>query len=47
MCGVTKLDKIKQLKNEGTKKVAEIVKQIQERRLDWDEDVMRRKEYYV
>ena len=40
MCGVTKLDKIRNERIRGTKKV-------QERRLKWYGHVMRREEHYV
>ena len=35
MCGVTKLDKIRNERKRGTTKVWEITKKIQERRLKW------------
>ena len=47
MCGVTKLDKIRNEKIRGTTKVGSIIKKIQERRLKWYGHVMRREEHYV
>ena len=47
MCGVTKLDKIRNERIRGTTKVGEITKKVQERRLKWYGHVMRREEYYV
>ena len=47
MCGVTKLDKIRNERIRGTTKVAEITKKVQERRLKWYGHVMRREEHYV
>ena len=44
MCGVTKLDKIRNERIRGTTKVGEITK---ERRLKWYGNVMRREEHYV
>ena len=44
MCGVTKLDKIRNERIRGTTKVGEITK---ERRLKWYGHVMRREEHYV
>ena len=45
MCGITKLDKIR---NERiTTKVGEIAKKVQERRLKWYGHVMRREEHCV
>ena len=35
MCGVTKLDKIRNERTRGTMKVREITKKVQERRLKW------------
>ena len=35
------------MKNEGTTKVGEIIKKVQERRLKWYGHVMRRDEHYV
>ena len=35
MCGVTKLDKIRNERIRGTTKVGEITKKVQERRLKW------------
>ena len=42
MCGVTKLDKIRNERIRGTTKVGEIAKNVQERRLKWYWHVMRR-----
>ena len=47
MCGVTKLDKIRNERIRGTTKVGEITKKVQERRLKWYGHVMRREEHYV
>ena len=47
MCGVTKLDKIRNARIRGTTKVGEITKKVQERRLKWYGHVMRREEHYV
>ena len=47
MCGVTKLDKIRNERIRGTTKVGSIIKKIQERRLKWYGHVMRREEHYV
>ena len=47
MCGVTKLDKIRNERIRGTTKVGEITKNVQERRLKWYGQVMRREEHYV
>ena len=47
MCGVTKLDKIRNERIRGTTKVGEITKKVQERRLKWYGQVMRREEHYV
>ena len=47
MCGVTKLDKIRNERIRGTTKVEEITKKVQERRLKWQGHVMRREEDYV
>ena len=47
MCGVTRLDKIRNESIRGTTKVGEITKKIQERRLKWYGHVMRREEHYV
>ena len=47
MCGVTKLDKIRNERMRGTTKVGEITKKVQERRLKWYGHVMRREEHYV
>ena len=47
MCGVTKLDKIRNERIRGTIKVEKISKKVQERRLHWYGHVMRRDEEYV
>ena len=47
MCGVTKLDKIRNGRIRGTTKVGEITNKVQERRLKWYGHVMRREEHYV
>ena len=47
MCGVTKLDKIRNERIRGTTKVGEITKKVEERRLKWYGHVMRREEHYV
>ena len=47
MCGVTKLDKIRNERIRGTTKVGEITKKVQERRLKWYGHVMRIEEHYV
>ena len=47
MCGVTKLDKIRNERIRWTTKVGEITKKVQERRLKWYGHVMRREEHYV
>ena len=47
MCGVTKLDKIRNETIRGTTKLGEITKKVQERRLEWCGNVMRSEEHYV
>ena len=47
MCGVTRLDRIKNDYIRGTVKVAEVTKKMQERRLQWYGHVMRREEESV
>ena len=47
MCGVTKLDKMRNERISGTTKAGEIVKNVHERRLKWLRRVMRREEEYV
>ena len=47
MCRVTKLDKIRTEIIRGTTNLREISKKVQERRLKWYGDVMRREEHYV
>ena len=47
MCGVTKLDKIRNERIRRTRKVGEITKKVKERRLKWYGHVMRREEHYV
>ena len=46
MCGVTKLDKIRNERIRGTTKVGEIAKQVKEKRLKWYGYVMTREEHY-
>ncbi len=47
MCGVTKLDKMRNERIRRTTKVGEITKKVQEMRLKWYGHVMRREEHYV
>ena len=47
MCGVTRLDRIKNYYIRGTVKVAEVTKKMHERRLQWYWHVMRREEESV
>ncbi|XP_066974261.1 uncharacterized protein [Macrobrachium rosenbergii] len=47
MCGVTKMDRIKNERTRGTTKVVELSKKAQERGLQWYGHVMRRDETYV
>ena len=47
MCGVTKLDRIRNERIRGTVMVTEISKKVQERRMQWYGHVMRREENYV
>ena len=47
MCGVTKLDKIRNERIRGTTKVGKITNKVQEMRLKWCGHVMRREEHYV
>ena len=47
MCGVTKLDKIRNERIIGTSKVGEIAKNVQERRVKLYRHVMRREKHYV
>ena len=47
MCGVTKLDKIRNERIIGTPKVGEITKKVQERRMKRCGHVMKREEHYV
>ena len=47
MCGDTKLDKTRHERIRGTTKVGEITKKVQERRLKWYVNMMRREEHYV
>ena len=47
MCGVTRLDKIRNEKIRGTTEVREISKKVQERRMRWYGHVMRSDEEYV
>ena len=47
MCGVVKLDKIRNERIRGTAEVGKIAKKVQERRLKWYGHVMRREEHFV
>ena len=47
MCGVMKLDKVRNERIRGTTKVGEIAMKVQERMLKWYAHVMRREEHYV
>ena len=47
MCGVSKLDKIRNERIRGTTKVGEIKKKVQERRWKWYGHVMGNMEAYV
>ena len=47
MCGVTKLDKIRNERMRGTTKLGAITKKVQERRLKWYGHMLRREENYV
>ena len=47
LCGVTKLDNIRNERIRRTTIVGEITKKVQERRLKWNGHVMRREEHYV
>ena len=47
MCGVTKMDRIRNERNRGTTKVGEISKNVQESRLKWYGHVSRREDEYV
>ena len=47
MCGVTRLDKIRNERIRGKTKVGEITKKIKEMRLKWYGLVMRREEHYI
>ena len=47
MCGVTRLDKIRNERIRGTTKVVEVSKKVQERRLQWYGHVKRRDEQYL
>ena len=47
MCGVTKLDKIRNERIRGTTKVGETTKKVQQRRLKWYGHVTRKEEHYV
>ena len=47
MCGVTKLDKIRNERIRATTKVGEITRKVQEIRLKWYGHAMRREEHYV
>ena len=47
MCGVRRLDKIRNERIRGTAEVGEIPDKVQKRRLTWYGHVMRREEHYV
>ncbi|KAI5728881.1 hypothetical protein M8J77_001642 [Diaphorina citri] len=47
MCGVTRMDRIRNTRIRGSVKVTEISKKVQERRLQWFGHVERREEAYV
>ena len=47
MCGVTKLDNIRNKIIRGPSKVGEIAKNVQGRRVKWYGHVMRREDHYV
>ena len=47
MCGVTKMDQIRNERIRGTTKVWEITRKVQEIRLKWYGNVMRRQVHYV
>uniref|UniRef100_A0A8D8Z0Z0 Endonuclease-reverse transcriptase n=1 Tax=Cacopsylla melanoneura TaxID=428564 RepID=A0A8D8Z0Z0_9HEMI len=47
MCGVTRMDRIRNTRIRGTVKVTEISKKVQERRLQWFGHVERRNQEYV
>ena len=47
MCGVTKLDRIRNESIRGTTKVGEISKKVQQSRLKWYGHVLRREDEYV
>ena len=47
MCGVAKVDKIRNERIRGTTKVGEITKKVQDRRFKWYEHVMRKMEHYI
>jgi len=47
MCGVTRLDKIRNERIRGTTKVVEVSKKVQERRLQWYGHVKRRDDQYI
>ena len=47
MCGVRRLDKIRNERIRGTAEVGEIPEKVQERKLTWYGHVMRREEHYV
>ena len=47
MCGVTKLDKIRNERIRGTSKVGEIANNVHERSVTWYGHAMRREEHYV
>ena len=47
MCGVTKLDRIRNERIRGATKVGETSKRVQESRLKWNGHVLRREDEYV
>ena len=47
MCGVTKLDRIRNERIKRTRIVEDISKKVQERTLKWSGHVMRRQEHYM
>ena len=47
MCGIRKLDRIRNERLMWTTKVGEIEKKVQKRSLKWHGHVMRREEHYV
>ena len=47
MCGVTKVDRIRNERIRGTTNVGEVCKKVQERKLTWYGHAMKREEEYV